>query len=275
MYTYKPRLALSAVLTLIGLLTIMDLPHAAQLSLTWKDPNNDPTQVGGYNLYYWQDDWNEPANVDVGDNTFYTLIDLEPGQTYYFAVTVYDLNGGHESAYSNVVSEAILDATPLPDGNPPPPPGQDPPPGPGGGIAPIIIEAESMSLDGYWQENNGSASGGALISRQGGREGEDESPMGTASTTFSGEQGTFDVIVSYFDEQDGRSQLAFAVNGAVQDEWIANEDLPGRNPSSTTLTSRTVAQGLSLQPGDVIELQGRENRREYACFDKIEFVRID
>lgn len=272
MYTYPPRLTLSAVLTLIGLLTIMDLSHAAQLSLTWKAPNSDPTQVGGYNLYYWQDDWNEPVSVDVGDNTFYTLIDLEPAQTYYFAVTVYDLNGDNESAYSNVVSEAIPDATPPPDGNPPLPPGQDPPPGPGGGVAPIIIEAESMSLDGYWQENNGSASGGALISRQSGREGEDESSMGTASTAFSGEQGTFDVIVSYFDEQDGRSRLAFAVNGAVQDEWIANEDLQGRNPSSATLTSRMVAQGLSLQPGDVIELQGRENRGEYACFDKIEFV---
>ena len=41
--------------------------YAAQATLTWQDPNNNPAEVGGYNLYYWQTNWDIPASVDVGN----------------------------------------------------------------------------------------------------------------------------------------------------------------------------------------------------------------
>jgi len=70
--------------------------------LTWSDPDNDPSQVEGYHLYYWQATEPMPARVDVGEQTTYTLTGLAAGQTYNFAVTAYNSLG--ESADSNVVS---------------------------------------------------------------------------------------------------------------------------------------------------------------------------
>jgi hypothetical protein len=58
-------------------------------------------------LYYWQPDWQEPKRVDVGKQTTYTLIGLEAGQTYTFAVTVHDGHGDRESSYSNVVRRRL------------------------------------------------------------------------------------------------------------------------------------------------------------------------
>jgi PKD repeat protein len=87
--------------------------YAAQVSLFWQDPNNNQAEVGGYNLYYWQTDWNTPASINVGKQTSHTLTDLEAGQTYHFAVTAHDGNGGRESVYSNVVSKTFSAATPV------------------------------------------------------------------------------------------------------------------------------------------------------------------
>ena len=43
--------------------------------------------------------WDIPASVDVGNQTTCTLIGLEAGQTYAFAVTAYDTHGEREKAY--------------------------------------------------------------------------------------------------------------------------------------------------------------------------------
>jgi fibronectin type 3 domain-containing protein len=95
--------------------------HSAQdVALTWQDPHNDPAEVGGYNLYYWQAAWEMPLHVNAGKQTSYTATDLEAGKTYYFAVTAYDVNGGRESAYSNIVSKT----TSAPDTMPPAAPAQ-------------------------------------------------------------------------------------------------------------------------------------------------------
>jgi PKD repeat protein len=77
---------------------------AAQVVFAWDDPDNSPVAVGGYNLYYWQPEWDMPAKVDAGQTTEYTLQDLEAGQTYTFAVTAYDVNHSRESIFSNEIS---------------------------------------------------------------------------------------------------------------------------------------------------------------------------
>jgi hypothetical protein len=94
--------------------------QAADVGLTWQDPNNDPAEVGGYNLYYWQAAWEMPLYVSTGTLTTYTVRDLEAGKTYYFAVTAHDVNNGRESAYSNIVSKT----TSAPDTMPPAAPDQ-------------------------------------------------------------------------------------------------------------------------------------------------------
>jgi hypothetical protein len=83
-----------------------------------------------------------------------------------------------------------------------------------------FIEAESMALSGgYAVEENTAASGGQLIRRldSGGQ-------PATASTQYTGPAGVYDIAVSYSDESDGDSSLAFVLNGQPLDQWIADED---------------------------------------------------
>ena len=89
----------------LPLLLLVAQVHAAEVTLTWQDPDNDPAEVGGYNLYYWQAAWEMPLHVSAGKQTTYTARNLEAGKTYYFAVTAYDVNDERESAYSNTVSK--------------------------------------------------------------------------------------------------------------------------------------------------------------------------
>jgi hypothetical protein len=138
-------------------------------------------------------------------------------------------------------------------------------------IAPVsssTLEAEMMTLEGgYAVEDNAAASGGQLIRRlvSGGY-------AATASTEFTGLAGAYDITVSYFDESDGISSLAFLLNGEMLDQWIADEDPSCRDcasPGASTLRTRVVAKELRLAPGDEIALQGTGEHYEYARFDKI------
>ena len=128
-----------------------------------------------------------------------------------------------------------------------------------------------MDLTGYRVESNADASGGALISRL-------EAVhllAGVATVAFPGPAGTYEIIVSYFDESDGQSTLALTVNGAVMDTWIADADLPSGSPDAVTLAYRVGATGVPLAPGDIIALQGSEQGSEFACLDKVEFMPTD
>ena len=130
------------------------------------------------------------------------------------------------------------------------------------------LEAEMMTLKGgYAVEANAAASGGQLIRRldSGGN-------PGTASTQYKGPEGTYDIAVSYVDENDGRSSLAILLNGQLLDEWTADEDpmcCDCASPGASTLRTRVVAKGVRLQPGDELTLQGTGEHYEYARFDKI------
>jgi hypothetical protein len=139
-----------------------------------------------------------------------------------------------------------------------------------GTFSEITIEAESMARTGYRMQRNADASCGQLISRQ-----TASGPsLGMARAKFPGTTGIYDVIVFYFDENDGRSTLKFLVNGVVIDRWIANADLPASRPGAVTLVYRVVARGISLAYGDIIQLTGRRHRSEYASIDRIDFVPV-
>jgi len=65
-------------------------------------------------------------------------------------------------------------------------------------LTPIRIEAELMNLSTYRVESgNTAASGGGLISLY-----QATGSVG-ASSTFTGPSGTYDMILGYFDENDG------------------------------------------------------------------------
>ena len=60
----------------------------------------------GYRVYWGTATRTYGTSAQVGATTGYTIDKLEPGRTYYFAVTAYDATGA-ESAFSAEASKAI------------------------------------------------------------------------------------------------------------------------------------------------------------------------
>ena len=134
----------------------------------------------------------------------------------------------------------------------------------------IRIEAESMSLTTYHQESKSFASGGQYIGLSGGS----TEQSGSASFTFSGPNGLYDVVIGYFDENDGVSHLKVLKQGKQLDAWDWEQNLGSGGANSQTQTRRTVATGLSIEPGETFQLRGQENRGEPARIDYIEFIPV-
>jgi F5/8 type C domain-containing protein/fibronectin type III domain protein len=74
---------------------------AGEVSLTW-DAAPDPN-LAGYRLYYGYAKGSYEGVLEVGQETTYTLTDLEEGQAYYFALVAYDVHG-EESELSQEVA---------------------------------------------------------------------------------------------------------------------------------------------------------------------------
>lgn len=135
------------------------------------------------------------------------------------------------------------------------------------GHYPNRIEAEAMQLDRYvieavtpWE----TASGGQGVRC---------SPGATcgAATRFAGAAGSYDIVVQYFDENDGASSFSLAVGNRTLDRWVADSDFPSNTPNGHTSTRRIVRR-VALAPGDVIRVEARPDRDEGAVLDYIEVV---
>jgi alpha-glucuronidase len=135
------------------------------------------------------------------------------------------------------------------------------------GRYPNRTEAEAMQLDRYaieavtpWE----TASGGQAIRCP---------AAGTciATTRFAGAGGRYDIIVQYFDENDGASAFTLAVGDRAIDRWVADSDLPSNVPNGHTSTRRVV-RGVSLMSGDSIRIEARPDHEEAAVVDYVEIV---
>jgi len=93
------RVKISVLRWLICTAMLMALPalQAASVTLTWS-PSPDPTVVG-YNIYYGLASGVYTWSNNVGNVTNFTITNLAPDTTYYFAATSYDILGV-ESVYS-------------------------------------------------------------------------------------------------------------------------------------------------------------------------------
>ena len=127
-----------------------------------------------------------------------------------------------------------------------------------------------MTLNGYRLEKNQSfASGRAYTSLFA----QDSNETATATTQFNGIGGTYDIVVAYFDEDDGASTFSVQHNSSQIDTWTADSTTGGWLPSAQALVRRTIS-GISLSTGDSIRLTGTEDAGEAARIDYIEFVPI-
>ncbi|MBD2460261.1 PD40 domain-containing protein [Oscillatoria sp. FACHB-1407] len=129
------------------------------------------------------------------------------------------------------------------------------------------IEAESLTRTGSFRlEPSSIASGGNLISFVGGSTNE----TGRAFGNLNLPSGNYDIIVSYFDENDGAATLQVRLAGQSVDSWTLNQSLNGGGVSNSTRTSRTIANQL-INTGDLFEILGTEQGGEYLRVDYIEF----
>ena len=135
------------------------------------------------------------------------------------------------------------------------------------GNYPGRLEAENARLTGYkvidvnpWED----ASGGKAVSC-----GEAKC---IAEWTYSGAAGRFDVAVEYFDLPGGAAKFAFTVNGHEANanaSWAADAALPSRQPHGDNST-RHIARGVALKPGDVIRIEGTPDGLDLAALDYID-----
>ena len=193
------------------------------------------------------------AGGSVSLNTDKTLT-YTPSASYSgsdsFSYSISDGRGGTDTA---TVAVQVNATTP-----------PSPPPSSGG--AKIRLEAESLTLQNYVRENLDFASAGTSVKLPGG--------SGTITTTLGQNfsAGLYNIAVTYFDENDGRSQMEMRIGGRLVDSWVLDKD-PNVAAGHVTV-QRTVALDQTLAPGTTIELKGTKNKGEFARVDYIELERV-
>ncbi len=135
---------LSGLLACFCVAFAITLAQAQQVQLGWNTPlqaNGTPFfGLAGYRLYYGWQSGHYQTVVPVGMATEYTVTNLSPGQTYYFAIKAYN-TVGMESVFTNEVS-VTLPLTP-------------PPPQPGGSLIPqlqmrvVSVDSQDMAGGNY------------------------------------------------------------------------------------------------------------------------------
>jgi alpha-glucuronidase len=134
------------------------------------------------------------------------------------------------------------------------------------GHYPGRVEGESMKLDGYtvvsanpWE----SASGGKGI--------ECKAARCTASFQYDGAAGWRTLNVRYFDMPMGTAHFRLLVANQVVAEWAAADHFPARKLDGAAST-RILATGVALRPGDEIRVEGVPDNTDRAALDYIEIL---
>jgi len=91
------------------------------------------------------------------------------------------------------------------------------------------------------------------------------SGTGTATSSFTGASGVYDVVVSYVDEKNGQGTLALSVGGAQKATWKLAEDVG--------CWRRKTIPDVRIKNGDEIKIVGVANGSEAARVDYIEFIK--
>jgi hypothetical protein len=130
-------------------------------------------------------------------------------------------------------------------------------------------EAEDMHLRNYKVEHVGDfASGGEVIKRTG------HNSYGSAKVNFDGVTGDYDIIVGYYDENDGQSHAAVKVDGHVEASWTWDQHL-GSNVASESNFVQYAIDDVHLEYGSEIKLFASVNHNEFGRFDYVKVVDSD
>jgi hypothetical protein len=125
------------------------------------------------------------------------------------------------------------------------------------GLTPAIgKEVEEMKLDNYapFQEE--------LVEEWGVQ----TAGTGKAAYTFNEPSGIYDIRITYFDEEDGKSQITLFIAGKERAVFKLDED--------TDCWRWRMFENIRVNKGDEITLVGKADRKEQARLDYIEFIRL-
>ncbi|HEX5431195.1 MAG TPA: glucosiduronase, partial [Bryobacteraceae bacterium] len=134
------------------------------------------------------------------------------------------------------------------------------------GHYPGRVEAESMKLAGYtavavkpWE----AASGGKAVACA--------ATQCSASFTYRGAPGWYELRIQYFDQNNGASRFQVWIGKQLVDEWTASDRLPTRKIDGSSSVRRTIS-AVALRPGDEIRIEGRPDGGESAAIDYAEIA---
>ncbi len=134
----------------------------------------------------------------------------------------------------------------------------------------LRVEAEDIALENYRLEVIDFASNQSVISFFGQQKGE----TGSASITFTGPEGNYDIVLGYFDEEGGGAKLDPLLNGQSLGALKLDQKLDSHLATPGTLVHRTIASQISLQQGDTFTVLGTEAASEHARIDYVEFIQV-
>ncbi|KST67690.1 carbohydrate-binding protein [Mastigocoleus testarum] len=250
---------------------------------TWSDLKKDFPQINYVDIgdqngrgdsgfqskkWNWLDNTNNPIFKEMRSrmrDSGYAVNDPSDAGMLFYAITgkeFGDPNDAKDYFAKNPPSFTNNTGGGLPPTDPKPPTGENP----------LVIEAEDMQLSGgYRVEKVNAASGGEVISLLGGN----NNDTGTAKFDFTGDTGTYDLKISYFDENDGVGQLKINQDGKQLKSFKLDKDLGSPLANEQTKTFMEI-KDVSVSKGDVFQIQGIEQgspkTAEHARVDKIEFI---
>ncbi|SFR12830.1 SdrD B-like domain-containing protein [Poseidonocella sedimentorum] len=131
----------------------------------------------------------------------------------------------------------------------------------------ITIEAEDMYLCGFKSNCFDGASGGQVIKGS-------TCYWSSAKTYFEGSEGTYDLKLTYLDEDDGQGKIKIFVNGEKVADFVLDAD-NGGDGSEPGVFSEYVVENVELSKGDKIEIWGLGDGGEYVRIDKLEICKDD
>ncbi|MBD2071482.1 hypothetical protein H6F93_28870 [Leptolyngbya sp. FACHB-671] len=134
----------------------------------------------------------------------------------------------------------------------------------------LRFEAETFTSDGsYFVERSVTTASGGRVLRV-----RQQSTPGQASRLFTGPSGTYNIVVGYFDENDGVAKLSVKINNTLIDSWNFDQNLGSTTATSQTFVERQIANGISVSRNSTINLEGIFAGGEAARVDYIEFIRV-
>jgi Ca2+-binding RTX toxin-like protein len=135
---------------------------------------------------------------------------------------------------------------------------------------PIRVEAEYMTATGDYEQKqyDFASTGRTILSKS-----TDAAKTVNLSTTFNGKAGTYNIVVGYYDENDGLARFTASVGGVQKDAWVANQNLGYNDVARQTFTTRTIAN-VDLKTGDIFNLTSLRQSGDYGQVDYVEFVPI-